>query len=120
MVPWRDVIKAAPEVARTASRLWDSVGKKNPEADAAQDVENAVHAPDPMAVRLEHAETALADLHSQMLAASEVITTLAQQNAQLVARIDMLHKRALYQAIGIGAVSVIAIIIAIAAWLARS
>jgi hypothetical protein len=59
-------------------------------------------------------------LHSQMLAASEVITTLAQQNAQLVARIELLRKRALYQAIATGAVSAIAIGIAIAAWLARS
>jgi hypothetical protein len=120
MVPWRDVIKAAPEVASTARRLWDSVGKKNPEPDAVKDVDGAVLAPDPMVARLEHAETALADLHAQMLAASEVITTLAQQNAQLVARIDMLRKRALYLAIATGAVSVIAIVIATAAWLARS
>jgi hypothetical protein len=120
MVPWRDVIKAAPEVAGTARRLWDAVGKKSPEHDAVTDVDGAVHAPDPMVARLEHAETALADLHSQMLAASEVITTLAQQNAQLIARIDMLRKRALYLAIATGAVSVIAIVIATAAWLARS
>jgi hypothetical protein len=33
-------------------------------------------------------EAAVADLHGQMLASSELITTLAEQNAQLVQRIE--------------------------------
>ena len=118
MVPWRDVIKAAPEVAGTARKLWDAVAKKKPEDDAASG-DGGLNTAASMLARLEHAETGLADLHSQMLAASEVIATLAQQNAQLIARTEVLRKRVLLQAIATGALSVVAIVIATASLLAR-
>ena len=119
MVPWGDVIKAAPEVAGTARKLWDAVARKKPESDAANAAGGAVHTAASMATRLEHAEKDLAALHAQMLAASEVIATLAQQNAQLVARIEALRKRSLLQAIATGALSVVAIVIAATSLLAR-
>ena len=69
MVPWGDVISNAPKVAEGAKKLWKSVGKKPPSTQAA-------------------ADAALAELHEQMLASSELIKALAEQNAQLVQRVE--------------------------------
>jgi len=129
LVPWGDVIKAAPELAGTARKLWGAVAKKNPQRDAVNGGdgddgddgdEGALHAPTSMLARMEHAETSLAELQAQMLAASEVIATLAQQNAKLVEQTEALRKRLLLQAIVTGVISVVAIVFAITAWLSRS
>ena len=123
LVPWGDVIKAAPELASTARKLWGAVAKKNPHHDAVNGDdgdEGALHAPTSMLARMEHAETSLAELQAQMLAASEVIATLAQQNAKLVEQTEALRKRLLLQAIVTGVISVGAIVFAITAWLSRS
>jgi hypothetical protein len=92
-VPWTDVIVNAPKVAEGAKKLWNSVGKK-----AAATQEAAAPAPDsaPEAVesvaqlqaRLAALETVAAELHEQMLASSEVIKSLAEQNAQLIRGIE--------------------------------
>lgn len=120
MVPWSDVIKAAPEAAGAARKLWDAVSRKKPQPGAIETAGGATLTPAAMLTRLEHAETAVADLHAQMLAASEVIATLAQQNGQLIARIDGLRKRVLFQGIATAALSVVAIVLATTALLARS
>lgn len=123
LVPWGDVIKAAPEVASTARKLWGAVAKKNPQRDAVNGDDGddaALHAPTSMLARMEHAETSLAELQAQMLAASEVIATLAQQNAKLVEQTEALRKRLLLQAIVTGVIIVVAIVFAITAWLSRS
>ena len=126
LVPWGDVIKAAPELASTARKLWGAVAKKNPQRDAVNGGdgddgdEGALHAPTSMLARMEHAETSLAELQAQMLAASEVIATLAQQNAKLVEQTEALRKRLLLHAIVTGVISVVAIVFAITAWLSRS
>ncbi|MES2759926.1 MAG: hypothetical protein V4693_21345 [Pseudomonadota bacterium] len=120
MVPWSDVIKAAPEAAGAARKLWDAVSRRKQQPGAIETVDAAALTPAAMLARLERAETAVADLHTQMLAASEVIATLAQQNGQLIARIDALRKRVLFQGIATAAISVVAIVIATTALLAPS
>ena len=126
LVPWGDVIKAAPEVASTARKLWGAVAKKNPQRDPVNGDDGddgddgALHAPTSMLARMEHAETSLAELQAQMLTASEVIATLAQQNAKLVEQTEALRKRLLLQAIVTGLISVVAIVFAITAWLSWS
>ena len=120
LVPWGDVIKAAPEVASTARKLWGAVANKNPPRDAVNGDDGALHTPMSMLTRIEHVETSLAELQAQMLTASEVIATLAQQNAKLVEHTEALRKRLLLQAIGTGLISVIAIVFAITSWLPRS
>jgi len=91
-VPWSEVIHAAPQVASGARRLWDTVNRKQgamPADDMApqgyareEDVFGAVVA------RMEHNEAVLIDLHNQMRSASELIANLADQNAQLIAKVD--------------------------------
>ncbi len=93
MVPWSDVISNAPKVADGAKKLWGSVGKRPsaagaPPADAAADLPAETPSVIKMAARLNVLEAASRELHSQMLASSELITTLAEQNTQLIQRIE--------------------------------
>lgn len=96
MVPWTDVIKNAPKVADGAKKLWNAVGKKPPsQAEPAADV--SALSPQAKAALLETRiaamEEAAADLHEQMLASSELIKTLADQNTQLIQRIELSRVR---------------------------
>ena len=103
MVPWRDVISNAPAVADGAKKLWKSVGKKSP-TPAARSVSTAPRiVTESQAVMLLQAqvvslEALTADLHSQMLASSELINALAEQNAQLVKRVEVNRRRVLWLA----------------------
>lgn len=92
-VPWTEVIKNAPKVAEGAKKLWSTIGGKTvevveeqPEQDVAQSPEfrtmNALQA------RVAALEETAAALHEQMLASSELINALAEQNTQLVRRIE--------------------------------
>lgn len=87
MVPWVDVISNAPKVAEGAKKLWNTVGKKPPEVQGAA---SPAQAPtlEGLQAQLTAAESALADLHEQMVASTELINALAEQNAQLVQRVE--------------------------------
>ncbi len=102
-VPWTQVISNAPKVAEGARKLWNAVSKKSPVQ------ETPVASPDAsgssgsasiasLQARLAAMETATADLHDQMLASSELIKTLADQNAQLIRRIEANRVRVLWLA----------------------
>jgi len=110
-VPWSDVIKNAPKVADGARKLWSTVAKK-PQDDSPG--EPAVSTPDLTAVaalqsRCASMEAAIADLHAQMLASSELIKALADQNAQLIQRIESNRVRWLWLAAGVATMGVIAL-----------
>lgn len=93
-VPWTDVISAAPQVAGGARSLWDAVAKKSPaKISPVADVEGGSAR---IASRVDQNEAAIAALHAQMLSASEIITTLADQNSIMVARIEVLRIRFLW------------------------
>ncbi len=96
-VPWGQVIDNAPKVVDGAKKFWSAVASKPatyegdvvdlpPEVDEGA----AVRA---LKKRLVILEKSNADLHQQMLASSELIKTLADQNAQLVKRIEANRKR---------------------------
>jgi hypothetical protein len=92
-VPWADVITNAPKVADGAKRLWNAVGKKSPapefSAESAQPAPSSeAEAIAELRARLSAMEAATADLHEQMLASSELIKALADQNAQLIKGIE--------------------------------
>ena len=93
IVPWKDVISNAPAVADGARKLWNTVGRKSTGAAAAVEQAGASPPSDNEAIaalqaRLAAVETAAADLHVQMLASSELIKTLAEQNTQLIKRAE--------------------------------
>jgi hypothetical protein len=103
MVPWGDVIETAPKVAAGAKTLWANVGKKNssgattthgnassgPQALTGQDAVRALQA------QVADLQVATAELHQQMFESSALIQSLADQNTQLVQRIELNRKRLL-------------------------
>jgi len=92
-VPWSEVINNAPKVADGAKKLWNAVTRKpaRPEESdsgpppAAPTESQTIAA---LQTRVNVLEAAAADLHGQMLASSELIKALAEQNAQLIQRIE--------------------------------
>jgi len=112
MVPWGDVIENAPKVANGAKKLWQSVGKKpvpaaivTPATDAAPGSGSPEVAA--LQVQLASLQVAVADLHQQMLASSELIQSLADQNAQLIKRVEVNRVRLLWLAAWLLALTVV-------------
>ena len=97
-VPWGDVVNNAPKVAAGAKKLWSVVGKKAaPEARSAVESEVSrspeAQGASALQLRLDELEAALADMQGQMVASSGLIKELAEQNTQLILRIETLRKR---------------------------
>lgn len=85
-VPWSEVISNAPKVADGAKKLWKAVAGKP--APAPERTSGAEPTATPLEARLRALEAALAESDRQMLASSELIQALAEQNAQLIRRIE--------------------------------
>jgi hypothetical protein len=96
MVPWSDVISNAPKVADGAKKLWSTVAKKTGVAGESAPAEAPATPQDLPAAellallqeQLARQEEALSALNQQMLNSSELIQSLAEQNAQLVQRVE--------------------------------
>jgi hypothetical protein len=87
-VPWTEVISNAPKVANGAKKLWDSIGHKpvdSPPEASATTINPTLGGLD---AEIRRQRAALAELQGQMQSSSEVIASLAEQNAQLIARVD--------------------------------
>jgi len=98
-LPWPELISTAPKVAEGAKKLWKNVGKKPPVVTVADSEE--------LEARIITLEASVSELHQQMLASSELIKALAEQNSQLVQRNELLHLRVLW-------LSVVTAVVAIA------
>jgi hypothetical protein len=96
MVPWSDVISNAPKVADGAKKLWSTVAKKTGVAGESAPAEATATPQDLPAAellallqeQLARQEASLSDLHQQLLSSTALIQTLAEQNAQLVQRVE--------------------------------
>ncbi|MFH2124218.1 MAG: hypothetical protein ABIJ50_12150 [Pseudomonadota bacterium] len=100
-VPWSEVISNAPKVADGAMKLWNTVAGKpsSPKVSEASSQPADSLDSQPMAAleaRVVTLEAAVSDLHGQMLASSELIKELADQNAQLIRRIETNRLRMLW------------------------
>lgn len=99
-VPWTDLLRNAPQIADGAKKLWKSVARQtgiDPNAvPSATPVARGATDSDPaaLAMQVQTLERRVADLHQQMLESSALIQSLADQNAQLIARIDTDRRRA--------------------------
>ncbi|MEX5744729.1 hypothetical protein [Massilia sp. X63] len=124
-VPWSEVINAAPQVASGARRLWDTVARKSGGGMAGmapgQVVEEAPQEDvfGSLIQRVEKNEATLFDLRAQMLQASEIIANLADQNAQLIAKMELARTRMLWLGVATG-VSAILALVALALVMART
>ncbi|TRZ63918.1 MAG: hypothetical protein D4S02_11705 [Rhodocyclaceae bacterium] len=120
-VPWVDVVSNAPKVADGAKKLWKAIAKQPPAADAATAVEQPALSPDAQSVaefqrRLTAAEAAAADLHAQMLASSELIKTLAEQNTQLIRHMEHYRIRTLWLTAATIIIGIVAVSSLVATW----
>lgn len=110
-VPWADVVSNAPLVAEGARKLWKATVRKTPAIDPA--VGEAAAPPEGTAVlaaRVAALEMAIADLHSQMVASSEVIKALADQNTQLVHRVETMRIRLRWLAGALAALGLVVVV----------
>ena len=116
-VPWTEVIRNAPKLAEGAKKLWNSVAGKPPTPGAAAQapaVSSEAQSLAGVATRVTQLEAAAADLHAEMLASSELIKALADQNAQLVQRIESNRRHMLR----LGVATALALVVAfVALWL---
>lgn len=93
-IPWGQVVENAPKVAEGAVKLWNSVTSRNRQ-DAIVDRQAAAStgekptAADQLKIRLLTVEDSVANLQQQMQASTELIKALAEQNTQLVQRIEL-------------------------------
>ncbi len=123
LVPWGDVISNAPKVAEGAKKLWNAVSNKPPALDLpATDAQPAL-SPEAQSIAILQAqlaatEAAVSDLHNQMLESSELIKALADQNTQLIKRVEVNRIRVLWLA-GITAVLGVVAVISLVITLAR-
>jgi uncharacterized coiled-coil protein SlyX len=118
-VPWSEVLAAAPQVANGARRLWDTVGRKGvPEPDMEFDetvtsmpVDDGIAM---LAARVEQQDVAISQLHGQVREASKLIAELADQNAELIARLEAARERLTLVGVvaaGSGVVAILALIL---------
>ena len=108
MVPWSEVISNAPKVAEGAKKLWTAVSRKSHPAESTGESTQPALSPEAQSIAMLQAQ--LADLQHQMLASSELIKALADQNTQLIRRIEDNRIRSLWLA---GAILVIGLALVI-------
>ncbi|WP_304835066.1 hypothetical protein [Polaromonas sp.] len=97
-VPWTEVVSNAPKVAAGARKLWAAVGRKPHAGVQVADATEAALSPEARAIttltaHVSELETATKELQEQMLASSELIKALAEQNTQLILRIETQRRR---------------------------
>lgn len=89
-IPWSEVIKNAPRVAESAKNLWNTISRKPAVSAMAAHAEATIHeAIGMLQSRVAALEESSAQLHEQMLVSSELLKALAEQNSQLVKRIEI-------------------------------
>lgn len=94
MVPWGEVISKAPEIADGAKKLWKAVAKKTTPSEAPTETAPSELSPEALSLtslqtQLAAAETRITDLHTQMMESTKLIEALADQNTQLVKRLEV-------------------------------
>lgn len=110
-VPWSEVISNAPRVADAAKKLWKAVANKSVPSETLTDVVPPHLSPDAVSIagmeaRLVAMEAGYSDLQNQMLASSELIKELADQNAQIVRRIEANRVRVFWLIVAIGLLAI--------------
>ncbi len=114
-VPWSEVISAAPQVATGARRLWDTVNRKSGAVDPATGLSPEMAAQEDdiiglLIARSEQSDAELNDLRNQMRSASELIANLADQNAQLIAKMDAQRQKITWLSVTAGLSGLLAVV----------
>jgi hypothetical protein len=83
VIPWGELIAAAPTVVKGAQKLWAAVKKQDAPRAAGQGPEAGQRA----------LEAQIEELRKELTAASELVTRLAEQNGSLIEAVDILRVR---------------------------
>ena len=86
VIPWGDVIAAAPAVVDGAKKLWGIARERNAG-------EGAGARPQSTEGRVRQLEAEVSELRRESAASSELIKSLAEQNAELVKAVEILRVR---------------------------
>lgn len=90
LVPWGDVIEAAPQVLQAAKKLLKSSSKGAPDEAALAGAQGS--AAQPVEVQLQQLHERAARIERGQRDCVALIESLAQQNASLVQTVDALRK----------------------------
>ena len=93
-VPWSDVVQAAPHIVQGARKLYTAAKSYvdpsvDPKATPASGGERD-ESPD---ARLQQIDAHIETLQAEQRASAELIRSLAEQNANIVAALDLMRKR---------------------------
>ncbi len=91
LVPWSDVITLAPKVLDGAKSLRDAVARRGTAVPVSTEAPAA--SPEAVAECLQALSAATATLQTQMAETTELLRSVAEQNAQLVAQLERLQRR---------------------------
>ena len=83
VIPWAELIVAAPAVVKGAQKLWATVRKQEAPELAGQDPVAGQRA----------LEAQISELRRELTAASELVAHLAEQNSRLVSAVEILRMR---------------------------
>ncbi len=86
-VPWTDVVSNAPKVADGAKKLWESVARKKAPTGTSPSATDDTASPAGQEARIAELAGDVDRLQREMLASSQLLNSLAEQNAQLVRRV---------------------------------
>jgi hypothetical protein len=83
VIPWAELIAAAPTVVKGAQKLWSAVRKQDAPPLAGQGPQAGQRA----------LEAQVEELRKELAAASELVARLAEQNGRLIEAVDVLRVR---------------------------
>jgi len=90
-VPWADVVQAAPGIVQGARKLFTAA--KEYAADGASTNAHAGTRGDALEARVQQIEIGLDALAAEQRSSAELIRSLAEQNANIVAALDIMRNR---------------------------
>lgn len=115
IIPWGDVIEAAPGIVKSARRMFTRTQATEAQLDAAAAVAGDAGADAPLQARMAQLEAALAQMAEQQQASAQLVESLAEQNAKVVEVVEVLRVR---MRLALGLSAVLALLL-VAVWWAR-
>jgi len=93
-VPWSDVVQAAPNIVQGARKLFTAAKSyRAPAEGAATTPASGGGSGDHSEARLGQIDSHIETLQAEQRASAELIRSLAEQNANIVAALDLMRKR---------------------------
>ncbi len=113
-VPWSEVIGNAPKIAKGAKQLWDTLRKQSvpvePSATADQGEKSEAARLNDAEDRVAALEQSLLQMHAQLQSSADLIKSLADQNALLVAQLETMRRRQVWLTIATSVMALVALL----------